>query len=484
MKVSFAFLLCAGNLLLIFFLIFLFFSDYSLTKNYINNLTITSGILLCTFEILFINKNKDANNPFSYILSLLMLIGFSSRIITLGMFGESPAFWRFNYSVIELNNFIVFLIIANILMHYTFIKSTIKKKYTSLPLKNIKPNILAIFFGLLLLINYGPFFNDLRGLQANFPSLFYVFADPRIYLLFITGFLVVYFKKISLYTKSILILLIFLNILLSLSCGSRSDILYLSLSVFLFLLATENFEIELTFRRLTIFLIFISLSVLFFSAGSYTRHFGCRQIVITDSVVYSPELKISKAYHNTFTKSFDNFSYHNSGALISLSTRLAFLDYGYDIYANSAKYKNIINIKSYYKSIVDNLLTPGFDIFDQPKIKNTIPFAYNADGRIQPNKLYVAKNYSSDMMTIYGEFFLFLNYFSYSTFVIVSLVLNKIYYSLRRNTFTSILASYFILNIFFDLVIGFGIDDLIIKNIVFLPSFYIFNLFLRKYGSS
>jgi len=72
-------------------------------------------------------------------------------------------------------------------------------------------------------------------------------------------------------------------------------------------------------------------------------------------------------------------SVEKSGDLLlpKIFDRVGFLDFSSEIIANSKHYSNVINMTSYGKSIVDNIFTPGFDVYDQPKISNSLRFVYN-----------------------------------------------------------------------------------------------------------
>ena len=93
---------------------------------------------------------------------------------------------------------------------------------------------------------------------------------------------------------------------------------------------------------------------------------------------------------------------------------MAFFDFTSEIIAHQVKYDSIFTIKTYLKSIIDNLLTPGFDLFDQPKIANSLNFIYLGIGN--PSKLLLETNYQSDQLGIYGEFFNLFGYFSFILF--------------------------------------------------------------------
>lgn len=84
--------------------------------------------------------------------------------------------------------------------------------------------------------------------------------------------------------------------------------------------------------------------------------------------------------------------------------RLGYFDFGAEIFAHKKEYQSIFNFNFYAKSIVDNLLTPGFDLFDTPKVTNSLVFYYGFIGI--PSKIYITPdNYQSDQIDIYSEFY-------------------------------------------------------------------------------
>ena len=68
---------------------------------------------------------------------------------------------------------------------------------------------------------------------------------------------------------------------------------------------------------------------------------------------------------------------------------------------NRDKYRVVINPVYYFESVVDNIVTPGFDVFDAPRAANNTISIYNNFPLLK--KSDVDTFYQSDMLTIYGE---------------------------------------------------------------------------------
>jgi len=83
--------------------------------------------------------------------------------------------------------------------------------------------------------------------------------------------------------------------------------------------------------------------------------------------------------------------------------RAGFLDMTADLVANAPRYAGVINGAYYAKSVTDNGLTPGFNVFDSPKAANSLSIIYN--GYANNSLATVSRNYQSDMLTVYGEAF-------------------------------------------------------------------------------
>jgi len=91
--------------------------------------------------------------------------------------------------------------------------------------------------------------------------------------------------------------------------------------------------------------------------------------------------------------------------------RVGYLDMAADMIANSDKYNVVIDPIYYTKSVIDNVLTPGYDVFDVPRAANNTVSIYNNIPLL--NKSMVDNYYQSDMFTIFGEFYvLFKGYFA------------------------------------------------------------------------
>ncbi|WP_179123711.1 hypothetical protein [Cylindrospermopsis raciborskii] len=149
-------------------------------------------------------------------------------------------------------------------------------------------------------------------------------------------------------------------------------------------------------------------------------------------------------------------------------SRASFLDTSLDLIKNCNNYRQIINPIFYSKSIIDNALTPGaVDFFDTPKAANALISIYGNISNISLRSTRIS--YQSDQMNIYGEFFvLFYGWFSMPAFFLFTYFFQVIFFhNLNREKFDygrSVL-DIFWMNVFFSVLISFGIDWIIGETI-------------------
>jgi len=162
--------------------------------------------------------------------------------------------------------------------------------------------------------------------------------------------------------------------------------------------------------------------------------------------------------------------------------RAAFFDFSAEIIAHADVYKDVFNLSTYAKSIVDNLLTPGFDVYDQPKLSSTLVFVYAGLGT--PSKLMTemdSENYHSDQFGVYGELYALLGYASLPLFFLIAFGLKRLYVRLGSgNPFALAMKRLVVLSIFVKIVNSYGMDWTIIEMLPFVVAIYLYKFFFRS----
>jgi hypothetical protein len=154
-------------------------------------------------------------------------------------------------------------------------------------------------------------------------------------------------------------------------------------------------------------------------------------------------------------------------------SRAGFFDYSAEIIAHRAEYASVFNMWSYAKSIVDNVLTPGFDVYDQPKAANALVFIYLDSG--SPAKSRVEESYQSDQFGIYGEFYALFGYASLPLLFFVAYLLKRIYVRVRSaNPFVFVMKRIVVLTIFVKTLDSFGFDWTIVETLPLVASIFMY----------
>jgi hypothetical protein len=156
--------------------------------------------------------------------------------------------------------------------------------------------------------------------------------------------------------------------------------------------------------------------------------------------------------------------------------RAGFFDFSAEIMAHRHEYASVLDPTTYFKSIVDNDLTPGFDVYDQPKIANALQFVYQRWG--VPSKQEVAEVYQSDQLGIYGEYYGLFGYGSLILFFLTAYLLKLTFLGMRSvNPFTFAMKRVVVLFVFVDLLHSYGVDWVILETIPLAAAILIYGFF-------
>jgi len=249
--------------------------------------------------------------------------------------------------------------------------------------------------------------------------------------------------------------------------GSRSGIfalVYLSLIAFL----SVNGRITLNNHFILTALILAFLSVILFTSATYIRG------------VLGTERKTFSSKELSIVDIGDVLGSQEITTLVRpIFDRLGFLDYATVVIINHEKYSKIINFTYYCKSIIDNVLTPGFNVFEVPRVSHAM--SYIARGEPLPTLEDITTAYQADMPTIYGEYYvLFQGYPALIILFVFSYVFKKIYLSIRsKDTFLFYLYRALVLYIFYLWLNSFGIDWLMLDITGIIITVFLFKRFYK-----
>lgn len=454
------------NLSLLGVLCYFFFQNES--SLYVNSVTLILGILL-SFEIaLFLFLEKKKRDPFVLLLCLQMVIYFLFRIVTLYKYSFSVVFLRYPFSVSDLNYSLFFILIANVAFYLGISINNIKPKPQNEMLKFLPRKGKIILIPLAL----GYFFSfyqqiGLVSLAGIIDVLNGTFLNIAIIIFMVLIYFFLFQKKLKSTVKKVIIFGVLFFIIMQTMIGSRSAILTALNFIIFSILAINDFVVVK--RKYLFFTLFLApVMILFFAVSTFLRpRVENRGVISSETVEVLKEFDLSN-----FSETFDI-------VLMNISDRIGFLDYCAEIISNNEEYSSVFNFGFYSKSIIDNVLSPGFDVFDNPKASNALRFIYNADGI--PKKSTVADAYQSDEFTFYGECYaLFGKWFSLIPIFFTGFLFKTFYLSLNKNNiYLFYLKRGLILYVFYTMLNSFGLDWLCLDIFSIFFTYHIFKRFFK-----
>lgn len=424
------------------------------SNEYVNSQTLALGLMLTLETHIVLMLERARRDPFIILLAFSNILYYSLRVFTLTLFPYSLVFDRYPYDARDSNFALAFIIVANVFLYAGLL---LAKSRADLRISadqgraNSPTGVLLLMLATFALTYLGGRWGD--NAPRPVAVLVVVLSPPII----VTMALVYYFlfkKSLSRNFAVATAALILLEIVAHTLLGSRSALVGLVQSCILVALAIAgHIELRRTAVITGVALLPIAAVALIgaFTISTYNR-------VAKDSGGYS--LDVGRALQLANEASSDLAAGPALDVLIPpVAARAGFFDFSAEVIAHRDKYRTIINLSAYAKSVVDNILTPGFDVFDQPKISNSLLFAYRDWGL--PSKEQVAHSdvYQSDQLGIYGEFYALFGYACLPLLFLMTYFLKTLYMKVESaDPFMFAMKRIIVLSIFARSIDSFGVD--------------------------
>lgn len=446
---------------------------YSYSKHgdglYVDLTTVLLGTALSIQIGTFLFFERKRRDPFVMLLCLQMTVYFLLRIVTLLNYEFSNVFTRFPFTPDNLNHALVFILVANQFFYFGLTINSLRPSIltSTLNTKPVKTYLVVVFIAI------GYFFafyqkvglGFLEGIMGMIQSLF-VNLGTMLFMAIV--FLILFKGRIDLKTKNIVFVGIIFLVLIQTLTGSRSAILSIvNYLIFASLAIYDCIKVEK--KYLVLGGILLPIMIVIFALSTFLRpRLENRGTIGTETFEVLKEFDVNEVMVEgsdlVLTEVFD---------------RIGFLDYCAETIANSDKYSEIFNPWYYFKSIVDNILTPGFTVFDTPRVSNATTFVYNERGT--PSLARVGEGYQSDEFTMYGEFYaLFGKWFSLIPIFFVGFFFKSIYLNLdQSDIYLFYLKRALILFVFYSTLNSFGLDWVLLDVVAIFFTYKIFKGFFK-----
>ena len=381
-SIDFNGVLRVANLIMAGLMVFAFSRMHA--NEFIDEETIALGILLCLQTQIALSIERKRRDPFVILLAFDMIFFFAFRIVTLTVYPFSNVFDRYQYGTADSNYAMIFILIANAVL-YAGLYLADSKRIQSINTVNWRaksPGRAVVLMIAAIIFAYfsGGFWNS-----DNIPRAFSflaIFLAPSITILMTLSYYLLFRKSLSKKFAFTIVLLLVADAAIHTLNGSRSAILIVVQNLIIVSLAVFG-SVKLARRTVLICVamspVVAALLVATFVISTYNR--SAQDAGRTFDLGRAFDLAVIASDRLTIGTDLDLL-------LPPIAARAGFFDYSAEIIAHREQYATVFNLSSYAKSIIDNLLTPGFDVYDQPKISNALRFVY--DGLGTPSKELVA----------------------------------------------------------------------------------------------
>ena len=420
-----------------------------------------AGLLaLQTQTALLLERRR--RDPFVILVAFTMIFFFALRVFTLALYPQSAVFERFPYTAANTNFALAFIVAANLLL-YVGLAAAHRGRPAAVESGGWVPRSPTASAVLLFLSVVFAYSSD-RFWAGNVPralNFLVLLLSQNILVLMAFAYVLLFRRALSRFHVVILATLIVTEAALHLLYGSRSAITGLIQNYMLVALAISgSVKLRRSWMVLGALLTPLLAALLVWSFVGTTFVRGTR----SENKTFDPE----KAVELTREASSKMSTEQTLDLLLPpLFERVGFLDFSAEVMANRDRYRDLITPSSYFKSLVDNELTPGFDVFDQPKISNGMRFVYEGLG--PPSKRMVGSDeigYQSDQLGLYGELFALFGFGSLPLFFLFAYGAKRLYLGLRPTTpFRLTMKRLVILSAFLSAINSYGLDWVVIETV-------------------
>lgn len=437
-------------------------------NEFINQNTIILGSLLAIQIHTFLVYENRRNVPLLTILCFQLIFYYLMRVISLTFIPFSVVFNRYTITVEDVNFGLFYIILSNLFIFAgIWMALNAKKLRTYGEVLQNKSNVYKILgFFLLVIILGRPNLLGIALLDRLFDFIKLLFLNPSIILFIIIVFFTHNFGRLTIIQRIIFAATFAGYIVYTTLSGSRSAALVVFMYA-LFATLAGNKKLVFQVKHLLLGLIMVPVMIFVFIFATDLRRYSA-----TTDVSNEQKLEVIK---NSLSS---NAWIEDEGSFGLIFDRIGFLDYATEIIAHKEQYSSIFNISYYIKSIVDNFLTPGFTVFDTPKVSNALVYKYFNYG--VPSLKTVDEYYASDQVTMYGEYFALLGWGSLVAFILTGYFFQSTYLNFKYKTNMELfIKRALLINIFYVLINSFGLDWLLFDSIAFYLTFILFrNMFL------
>jgi hypothetical protein len=441
---------------------------------YVDENTLLLGLVLCAQTQIALWYERRQRDPFVILLAIEMIVYYALRLVTLALYPFSGVFDRYAYDPADSNRALLLILLANVLLYggLFFAKFNGARSVTARDWRATSPGRTVFLLVAAVLIGYSSVGYADPENSSNLLSLLSFFFEPRTIIMMSLAYYLLYRDSLSRIFALTIAALIIIEMAVHTLAGSRSAIVGFIENCTMVVLAIAGcIQFSRKYLLIGVLLspIIIGLMVVSFAISTYNRAHRDTGLGAAFDVSQALSSARESGADLALGPSLDL-------VLPPIFARAGFFDFSAEIIAHREQYRSVLNLPAYAKSIVDNDLTPGFDVFDQPKTATALQFVYQGWG--VPSKEDVAEVYQSDQLGLYGELYALFGFGSLPLFFAIGYLFKLAFVRMRgANPFTFAMKRVVVLFVFVDLLHSYGIDWVIQETIPLAAAIFIYGFF-------
>ena len=432
--------------------------SYNGLSHFVDGVTIFFSAIMTLIVFLLINDARRNQNPLLGVMAFLLILFFQLRVFSLEYTDYSVVLDRIHCTPADLNRTYLFIIVATLVMWRAFHFHRLKDETQSGRVREIsfsKVQNLLYFTLFISLLEFLPF-----AFTERFTSILTtLFFNSMMILMFSFACFMRIHKRLSATAKTIFILSLVLFVLISIFKGSRGGIMSIFYVMIPSILVEKKEKIKM--KYLIGVLLLLPIAVGIFSYSTYMRKMN---IVDESNIRTKIELLPEVIQMTSGSKLKETLS--------PVLDRVGFLDYATESVKKADEFRLFVNPVYCFKSIVDNALTPGFDVFDVAKESNAVKIYYETGGLVPRSKLSIY-DYQSDEFTLFGEaYIMFYGWLSLLPLFLIAYLFKSFYIKYyRRDDYLKMPAVIYLFIVLFN---SFGFDWFVLNLVSMIFNYLIF----------
>jgi hypothetical protein len=443
-------------------------------NEYLDHTGILLGLTLClqTAGVLLLEKRQ--RDPFVIMLAFVMIFYFAFRIFTLAVYPYSVVFVRYPYGPGDSSYSLVFILISNVFLYAGLLAVRFRNNLavSAEGWRASRPSGVIVLLLAAVLFAYfrgGYWTEDTVPRALNF---LVTFLTPDMTILMGVSYFLLFRHSLSRGFALTIGVVIVLDIVAHTLWGSRSAVVGFVQNCIVAALGVAGcIRVPRRFVLLGVLALPFAavLLVAMFTISSYNR---IANAASAETFGVSRTLALAGEASTELV----------SGPVVDLllppiAARAGFFDFSAEVIAHREEYQAIFSGASYGRSLIDNILTPGFDLYDQPKLSNALQFVYRDWG--QPSKREASGDfYQSDQFGIYGELYALFAYASLPLMFLAAFLLKRLYVSISDPLpYMRAIKRVVVLFVFVKLINSFGLDWILGEVIPLIAGVYLYSFF-------